>query len=298
MSEVEQTIQVQVPALPLPTMREMCESVPPGETRWVKSVAIVKHDRYGSNTLAVLPDIRLHCGSDECGGIRTFQPMSEHRLVSGKYNELSVRFWCRNCRSSVKHYFFTFELNLGGATNVLKLAEDPGFGDPIPARVFTLVGGERDYFLKGRRCENQGLGIAAFAYYRRVIENQKAKIFGEIIRVSKRLGADAELISDLEAASKETQFSKAVDHVRHGLPQSLLINGHNPLTLLHSALSEGLHAQTDEQCLELATSIRVVLFDFVERVATALKDEAELNQAVTRLLKPPAKAGGSDGGTV
>jgi len=58
--------------------------------------------------------------------------------------------------------------------------------------------------------------------------------------------------------------------------------------LLHRALSERLHAQTDEQCLELATSIRVVLTDLVERLANALKDEAELNVAVNRLLKSNA----------
>jgi hypothetical protein len=71
------------------------------------------------------------------------------------------------------------------------------------------------------------------------------------------------------------------------------VNGHNPLTLLHSALSEGLHAQTDEQCLELATSIRVVLSELVDQLGNALKEEAELNAAVSRLLKASAaKAGG------
>jgi len=64
-----------------------------------------------------------------------------------------------------------------------------------------------------------------------------------------------------------------------------LINGHNPLTLLHSALSDGIHAKTDEECLELATSIRLVLIELADRIATALKDEAELRTAVTKLLK-------------
>lgn len=53
------------------------------------------------------------------------------------------------------------------------------------------------------------------------------------------------------------------------IPQTLLINGHNQLTLLHSALSEGLHDQTDEKCLELATSIRVVLTDLADRLGCA-----------------------------
>jgi hypothetical protein len=49
-----------------------------------------------------------------------------------------------------------------------------------------------------------------------------------------------------------------------------------------------LHDRTDEECLKLATSIRVVFTEFVERVANALKDEAELNTAVARLLKANA----------
>ena len=120
--------------------------------------------------------------------------------------------------------------------------------------------------------------------YKRQVENQKNRILDEIIRVSEKLDATVESLQSLQSAKAETQFSKAVDSVKNAIPQSLLINGHNPLTLLHSALSEGLHAQTDEQCLELATSIRVVLNELAERLGQALKDEAELNTAVSRLL--------------
>jgi hypothetical protein len=68
------------------------------------------------------------------------------------------------------------------------------------------------------------------------------------------------------------------------MPQTLLIQGHNPLTLLHSALSEGLHASSEEQCLEMATSIRVLLTELSERISIALKDEAELQSALKTLL--------------
>jgi len=122
-----------------------------------------------------------------------------------------------------------------------------------------------------------------FFYYRRVVENQKNRIFGEIIKVTKKVSPDDKLISELEAAKGETQFSKAVESIKHALPHSLLINGHNPLSLLHSALSEGVHTNDDATCLELATSIRVVLIEFAERLGQALKDEAELTEAVKRL---------------
>ena len=68
------------------------------------------------------------------------------------------------------------------------------------------------------------------------------------------------------------------------MPEVLHIDGHSALTLLHSALSEGLHAQTDDECLELATSIRVLLSELCDRISTALKDHAELQSALSRLL--------------
>jgi len=173
---------------------------------------------------------------------------------------------------------------------VLKFGEVPAFGPPTPARVISLVGPQKDLYLKGRRAEHQGMGIAAFAYYRRVIDDQRARIFDEIIKVCQRLSADESIIRELMAAKSETQFSKAVESVKHGIPQALFINGQNPLTLLHSALSEGIHGKSDEECLEDATNIRIVMAEFAERMGQALKDEAELSTAVSRLLSKKSAA--------
>jgi hypothetical protein len=137
------------------------------------------------------------------------------------------------------------------------------------------------------------MGIAAFAYYRRIIEEQKNRIFDELIKVCRRLPVDQTITEELTKAKAETQFSKAVDSIKHAIPQALLINGHNPLTLLHTALSEGLHADSDDECLEIATSIREVMAELAERMGQVMKDEAKLNSAVTRLIqkkstpKPP-----------
>lgn len=233
----------------------------------------------------VLPEIELHCITPQCDGVRFFAPKDESYLQPKVLTEKFITYRCRNCRKMTKTYalwVFLGEDEKNG--EVYKLGEHPSFGPPTPARLISLIGSEKEYFLKGRRAENQGLGIAAFAYYRRGIESQKNRILDEIIKVSEKVSAPKEVLEDLSRAKQETQFSKAVDAVKHGVPQTLLLNGHNPLTLLHSALSEGLHAQTDEQCLELATSIRVVMADLAERLAQALKDEAELNDVLGRLI--------------
>jgi hypothetical protein len=166
---------------------------------------------------------------------------------------------------------------------ILKLGEDPPFGPRVPPRVISLIGPDREAFLKGRRSENQGLGIGAFAYYRRVVENQKNRLLEEIIKVSRRLGAPLDQIQILEDAKKEKQFSKAMESVKNSIPKELLIKGHNPLSLLHRAVSEGIHAMTDEECLELAGSVREVLFELAERIGEVLKEQAGLDAAVARL---------------
>jgi len=119
--------------------------------------------------------------------------------------------------------------------------------------------------------------------HRRVVENQKGRIIQEIRKVAERLGSSKEILKALDHAYEETQFSRAVDDVRAAIPQVLLINGQNPLTLLHKALSQGIHAKTDEECLSLAQDIRIVLTELAERAALALKDEAGLKESVHRL---------------
>lgn len=272
------------------TVREFFERTPPGREVRVKD--LVRQDARGTGVTyhMRLIAIELFCTSESCNGVRFFEPKDDENLWPEQRREHFVTFVCRNCKESRKTYAFWSLLDKDGSAGALyKFGEHPPFGPPTPARLISLIGPERDYFLKGRRSENQGLGIAAFAYYRRVIENQKNRIFDEIIRVCQKLGAAQEIVDDLDAAKQETQFTKAVEAIKHGVPQAILINGQNPVLLLHAALSEGLHAQTDEECLELARSIRVVLTELVERLAAALKEEAELNAAVSRLLR--ARAG-------
>jgi hypothetical protein len=179
----------------------------------------------------------------------------------------------------------------GGKDEVIKFGEWPPFGPHVPSRVISLIREDRELFLAGRRAESQGMGIGAFAYYRRVVENQKIKIINEIIRVAQKIKAPPEAIKELETARDETRFTAAIESIKDAIPQVLLINGQNPLTLLHKALSKGLHAQSDEECLQLATSIRTILTELAERLGQALKEQAEVDAALTHLMKSGSEKG-------
>ena len=55
------------------------------------------------------------------------------------------------------------------------------------------------------------------------------------------------------------------------------------MTLLYKVTSVGLHNLTDEECLQQAADIRMVLTALLENIADVLKDQNELKSAVARL---------------
>lgn len=277
------------------SLGEFLESVPPGQVVKVSDLANSReahsaHQKYMVYEFAA-PDIQLHCSDQACNGTRFFRCTSSSETLHGNdFNYLYVPYLCSNCQRQEKIFSLGIKRDQDALSgDCFKFGERPAYGPPISAPLNKLIRSDRETFLKGRRCENQSLGIGAFAYYRRVVENQKKRILQEIIKASKKLGADSEVIIRLEAAKKESQFKKAVDSVKDAIPPDLLIKGHNPLTLLHSALSEGLHEDTDEGCLRLARNIRVVLAELSDRLSQVLKDDAKINEALSRLTGGKAK---------
>ncbi|MGR1200375.1 hypothetical protein [Aeromonas hydrophila] len=268
------------------TVSEFLESTPPNRTSHISDLSEWKFQGGWYNILNT-PDIQLHCPSESCNGIRFFRCVSGHGSgLTTDYRYIYLSYRCSNCQTHHKVFSIAARIDEDQEPTgeLYKFGELPTFGPPTPTRLVKLIGPDRESFLKGRRCENQGLGIGAFIYYRRVVENQKNRILEEIIKVSEKLGAPKEKIETLKLAVSETQFSKAMNMAKDVIPESLLINGHSPILLLHSALSEGVHARSDEDCLDLASSIRIVLGELSERLSQALKDEAELTKALATLM--------------
>lgn len=271
------------------TIKSFFESVSPYKEVEVEDLKLIYYIIGGRTISANFPEIEVEC--PVCKGKRFFEKTNTESSYSSTdgYSLETILYTCKNCSHSQKIFTLKYkqlEPEKGAEVipgSIIKLGEYPPFGDSIPAKVITLVGKERDFFLKGRRCENQSLGIGAYAYYRRIVENQKDKLIDEIIKVCKKLGKQESLIEELERAKNETQFSKAVDSIKGELPSSLYIEGKNPLKLLHKAVSKGIHNMSDEECLQYAESIRLILVALTQRIDEFLKDSSEIHNAINVL---------------
>jgi hypothetical protein len=248
---------------------------------------------YTQTSISKKLEPRLYCGFENCQNYTFFEFLhdTQFQVNLRGINENIISFRCCNCKQSTYKFFLEITSSVDNSANnntyfkIQKIGQTPRHGKRIPSKTSKIIGKERDLFFKGSISENQGLGIGAFSYYRRVLDLQKDKIFDEVIKVLKLTTGNEALTKELTDAKAETQFTKAVDKIQTALPDGLLIGGHNPLKLLYSALSEGLHSHTDKECLELAQDIKVVLFEFSERLDSALKESEELSGAINRLAR-------------
>jgi hypothetical protein len=267
------------------------EAMPPDDEYTLVKNALEKDVSATRNFVIATPAIKLHCSSDICNGTRVYRYDDGDRHLSRNEPTLTyLTYRCSNCRRMTKMFSLAVVTNKADPPAALcaKFGEIPKFGSPTPSRLLRLFGSDSKIFLKGRQCENHGLGVGAFSYYRRVVENHKDQLFDEVIKAALKIAPDT--VDGLRQAKAENQFLKALEAVKDIIPQGLLIDGHNPFTLLHSALSDGLHARTDEECLQSAHDVRMVLAELVERIGQLLKEETELAAAVGRLTRSRPQA--------
>jgi len=272
--------------------KDFLESYPLNSVQNVSGYYSRKSDSSAFNPFVrEVPILRLHC--THCEGIRNFSGRWVHH---GDFRESGVvedflKYTCRDCREGTKTFCILSQpIEEEGNGTAIKIGELPELHIEVPQSLKKLLGDEYPLFIKGLSCERHGLGVGAFTYYRRVVEAQKNHLIEEILRVAKKLNAPTDTQEKLKNATKEKQFSRSVDMISGAVPESLLVDSHNPMKLLHNALSIGVHAETDENCLKLAHSIRLVLADLSERIKLALKEHGELRSAVSELFNFSSKA--------
>jgi len=273
-----------VPA-PHVTMEQLLQDVPLHSPQTI--LLLFSQPQFGN--IAFPGEIRVHCDHEKCGGIRRHSIKSSEKYENGEDFYAFLAYKCTNCTTTEKVFGLKAERKGKKYTGTCtKIYQEPPFGQPIPKRLFHIIGEEnREYFLQARRAIARGLGIGAYGYYRRIVENTKFDLVGSVLEIARATSASSAQIELLKRAQTETQFSKAIGMLRDvsAIPAVLLIDGHNPLALLHDLLSEGIHQLSDGECLERAQEAEVILCEIADRMQIALTERKTVKAAVTSILK-------------
>lgn len=246
------------------------------------------------------PAIKMYCKF--CLSDQTFNMANEYNsqnsseLVSGKIKDL--RYLCAACKKSTRVFLVSFtSVKKGGSEYLVleKVGQSPAWSIEMDRNLEVILGESAEYYKNGLICESQGYGIAAHAYYRRIVED----VIDELLdSISNHISATAELNKYNEAMElvKKTRIAQEkIELVKDLLPNSLKPDGINPLQVIYDELSEGIHYNSDVECLDSADAIRVSIGYLANQVMNQKKEHQNFSEGMKKILAKKAnKTAGSN----
>lgn len=238
----------------------------------------------GSTDELVKTPIKMECPT--CTSEQTFAMVNEYWETLDYSNsptaDLIVKptYVCTSCQSFTRVFLVKFDAQ---NTSMMKVGQFPPWDIAGNPHIERLLGEHSGYFRRGLISESQGYGIGSFAYYRRIVEEIIDELLDQIGQLMS--GEEKTRYEEALVQAKGTRVaSDKIDIVKDLLPPILRPGGVNPLATLHSVLSEGLHAESDERCLELAMAVREVLAFMASQVAASHSAAQTFTENMKKLL--------------
>lgn len=236
------------------------------------------------------PAINMYCHS--CKSIQTFNKVNEY-WENCAHNEPQARqvdvwgktmraVYCCSACGNDEYIFFIEFINIGQNKEdenfydgfTWKVGQTPAWEIDIDKNLEKALGKDIDLYKKGLVSESQSYGIGSYAYFRRVTENVIDELLNSITTLIDE--KDKEKYEKALLKVKNTMVTETkIELVQSLLPLSLQPNGINPLKSLHATLSDGIHNKTDDECLELADTIKTILIYLLEEIRNR-NDKAKL----------------------
>jgi hypothetical protein len=235
------------------------------------------------------PSINMECR--DCKSTQTFKMVNEyyefHRYANPPSSDEKVRllYLCQSCRNFTRQFHVYISPD---NDYVYKIGQYPEWEIKMDKNLEKTLGKHSTNFRKGLVCESQGYGIGAFSYYRRITED----IIDELLDSIEDLIEEENKAKYQEALTKTKQTrvtQEKIDLVKDLLPSILKPDGMNPLGVLHSELSEGLHAETDAACLENASHIKSILVFLVNQIIRSKEAAKNFTSGMKSLLDKKSK---------
>lgn len=136
---------------------------------------------------------------------------------------------------------------------------------------------------KATVCLSSGYGVAAFAYYRRIIENNILNLLDLIKADVLETENDKDNLKAIEKLKVNTPMSEKIKIANNALPSYLVPDGLNPLGSLYKVLSDGVHSLSDEECLQKSQIIKECIMYLVGELASREKHRKQFTKIIGKL---------------
>ena len=234
--------------------------------------------------------INMHCSL--CESNQTFNMTNafqddgfEEWVLEAPDRVFHLKYICQSCKTFDRRFFIYVNKEMD---TCYKVGQYPEWEIKMDKNLEEIIGKHSKTFRKGLVCEAQGYGIGAFSYYRRITEEIIDELLDSIVDLIDEKDKE-EYMSALQQTKQTRVTQDKINIVKDLLPLILKPNGVNPLGVLHSELSEGLHAETDEDCLEVANHIKSILTFLINQIIRTKEQNREFSESMKSLLNKKSK---------
>jgi hypothetical protein len=224
--------------------------------------------------LSLLPnELQLFCPKCRkeqrwsCAKPEVYHSDSHHHYVERSYA-------CKNCDGATVTYFIDW-CQRGEEGSFVKVGQDPPLAILAPKEL-KLEAEDLDLYKKALTSRNFSFGIGALSYLRRVVENRMNALLDLVVEAARSAGSvTAEQLAQLDEVRRNGRFDEKARYAGAILPNHLKPGGHNPFDTICKFASEGIHAQSEEDCLQTFDEVRLV-FEYLFRHLTVQSEDAKL----------------------
>lgn len=214
---------------------------------------------------SLLPEnLRLFCPG--CGTEQTWRtPRIQPPQVNSDLRGVGIKTYsCANCNKCQVHYCFCWQQRDKGIFSFQKIGQHPPLEEKVVPELEKALGkDDAKLYKRALRLRNFSFGVGAVSYMRRIVENHMNEILDTLYATAVAHKAEDAVLSELEEAKKSYRFDDKVSYASRLLPAHLRPDGlPNPLDILHDLFSDGLHARSEEECVDIFDRCRIT-FEYV-----------------------------------
>lgn len=204
---------------------------------------------------------------------------------NGKLNyAIHIQGKCSFCNSYRLDYLINIFTTNGKKYYARKIGAYPPFEIKAEKNILNYLSEEhQEHYKKALMNFSTGYGIGAFAYLRRIVEETIRNIVQDVI--SLKLIGHEKVEEALIKYNKTHSMSALLDEISDYLPIVFSSVGDNPLKLIYNVASLGIHQLSEEECLEKAHYIDVLLKFIIKQINEEKGQLREVRNVIKQLKK-------------
>ena len=199
-----------------------------------------------------------------------------------KTGRAGFSFTCVSCKKSSRVYMVE-QIVDDETITIQKYGQLPRGGIPRDKTLQKFLKDDRDNYEKAVLCLSHEYGVAAFAYFRRIVENNINHLLDLLQEDLQSSGGDQKNLLAIQSLRDGSPMSEKIKIANLALPGHLQPDGLNPLGKLYQVLSEGVHNLSEEDCLRKAKATSECLTFLVSELASRKEHRARFKNSLGQL---------------